>query len=243
MSDIADFLRARYAERRSLAEAASPGPWHANAEGDEVLAVDGITVADGFALSGRQLRATVEHIAAHDPVEAIADLDAKLALLEEFEPPPDGTEPDSEEPQAGWCCDGHAAACPLCPQYGTGLDDPCPGHPGSGPNKTRIVEAQLHASFAHPGYEYRTTDGPRKQWDDIDRPPCDWDGEPEPGWERNIDAGRAGMGWDRFDYTEESYWRRLRPGGPRKPHIPRGLRIMAKPFAGHPDHKGEEWAP
>lgn len=82
MSEIADFLRARIAERRALAEAASPGPWHANEEHDEVLAADGITVADGFALSGRQLRATVDHIAANDPADVIADCDAKLALID-----------------------------------------------------------------------------------------------------------------------------------------------------------------
>ncbi|WP_405536907.1 DUF6221 family protein [Streptomyces antimycoticus] len=79
MTDIADFLRARYAERRELAEAASPGPWHVNAEHDEVLAVD------GFALSGRQLRATTEHIAANDPEDVIADLDAKLAIVAAYE--------------------------------------------------------------------------------------------------------------------------------------------------------------
>ena len=82
MSEIADFLRARVAERRALAEAASPGPWHVNAEADEVLAADGITVADGFALSGRQLRATTEHIAANNPEAVIADCDAKLALVD-----------------------------------------------------------------------------------------------------------------------------------------------------------------
>jgi len=81
MSEIADFLRARYAERRALALAASPGPWHANEEHDEVVAADGITVADGFALSGRQLRATVQHIAANDPIDVIADCDAKLAII------------------------------------------------------------------------------------------------------------------------------------------------------------------
>lgn len=81
MSEIADFLRARYTERRALALAASPGPWHPNAEHDEVVAGDGITVADGFALSGRQLRATVDHIAANDPDDVIADCDAKLAIV------------------------------------------------------------------------------------------------------------------------------------------------------------------
>ncbi|MEV0556246.1 DUF6221 family protein [Streptomyces sp. NPDC050597] len=86
MSEIADFLRARYAERRAIAEAASPGPWHPNEEADEVLAVDGITVADGFALSGQQLRATVQHIAANNPVDVIADCDTKLALVDEHGP-------------------------------------------------------------------------------------------------------------------------------------------------------------
>jgi hypothetical protein len=200
VSEIADFLRARYAERRALAEAASPGPWHANAEADEVVAVDGITVADGFALSGRQLRATVQHIAANDPADVIADCDAKLALIDEMESP---------------------------------LDD------SLGP----ATDGKLHAIESHPAWEYRTTTGARKRWDDVDVPPCDDNGDPEPGWERNLDAGIPGEGWERFDYTEESYWRRPRPDGPRPPYIPRVLRILAQVFAGHPDHKGEEWAP
>lgn len=61
----------------------------------------------------------------------------------------------------------------------------------------------LHAERRHPAWEYATTEGQRKAWDDADTPP---EGE---GWERNVDAGRNG--WDRFDYTEESYWRRRRP--------------------------------
>jgi hypothetical protein len=52
---------------QQLALAASPGPWHPNAEHDEVVAVDDITVCDGFALSGNQLRATVDHIVEVDP--------------------------------------------------------------------------------------------------------------------------------------------------------------------------------
>ncbi|WHM30162.1 DUF6221 family protein [Streptomyces sp. BPPL-273] len=67
MEDLVEFLRARLDEDEADAAAASPGPWHVDAEGDEVLAVDDITVADGFALSGRQLRATTAHIARHDP--------------------------------------------------------------------------------------------------------------------------------------------------------------------------------
>lgn len=67
------------------ARAASPGPWSPNAESDEVLSVDGITVCDGFALSGRQLRATVEHIVRHDPSRVLAEVEAKRRILDEHE--------------------------------------------------------------------------------------------------------------------------------------------------------------
>jgi len=62
------------------------------------------------------------------------------------------------------------------------------------------LEKWLHSRFMHLDYEYKTTDGPRKSWDDQDKPP---EGD---GWERNVDFGDEG--WDRFDYHEESYWRR-----------------------------------
>lgn len=64
------------------------------------------------------------------------------------------------------------------------------------------LESWLHSRSAHPDYEYETTDGPRKDWDDSATPP---DGE---GWESNGD--NAG-GWERWCYHEESHWRRRRP--------------------------------
>lgn len=69
-----------------------------------------------------------------------------------------------------------------------------------------LSDSELHARRAHPDFEYATTEGPRKQWDDVDVPPCNEEGDPDPSWERNVDAGRDG--WERWDYTEESYWRR-----------------------------------
>ncbi|MFE6815977.1 hypothetical protein [Streptomyces sp. NPDC057677] len=69
-------------------------------------------------------------------------------------------------------------------------------------------DASLHARRAHPDWEYATTEGPRKQWGDVNQPPLDDNGDPDPTWERNLDAGHPGEGWERFDYTEESYWRR-----------------------------------
>jgi hypothetical protein len=81
--NLIEFLRARLDEDAEVARGASPGPWSPDAEHYEVVAVDGETVADGFALSNRQLRATVDHIARHDPVRVLAEVDAKRRILDE----------------------------------------------------------------------------------------------------------------------------------------------------------------
>lgn len=72
MDNLAAFIIARADELEAAALGASPGPWHLNAEGDEVVAVDGVTVAEAFALSGNQQRATAAHIALNDPLHALA---------------------------------------------------------------------------------------------------------------------------------------------------------------------------
>lgn len=79
---LVEFLRARHDEDEQVARDASPGPWRPNAERDQVLACDDIEVADGFALSGHQLRATVEHIARHDPARVLAEVEAKRRVIE-----------------------------------------------------------------------------------------------------------------------------------------------------------------
>lgn len=115
---------------------------------------------------------------------------------------------------AHWCCrpPHFTSTCPLCPEYGTRMITHCPGHPiDEDDNRSAVETAALHARFAHPDYEYATTEGPRKSWDDANVPPYDDNGDPDYTWESNDDAGRPGMGWDRFDYTEESYWRRRKP--------------------------------
>ncbi|MFE7547115.1 hypothetical protein [Streptomyces gardneri] len=71
-----------------------------------------------------------------------------------------------------------------------------------------LSESELHARRAHPDWEYETTEGPRKRWDGANTPPYGDDGDPDATWERNVDAGRDG--WERFEHTEESYWRRRR---------------------------------
>ncbi|MFF0822377.1 hypothetical protein ACFYUR_18605 [Micromonospora haikouensis] len=72
----------------------------------------------------------------------------------------------------------------------------------------RRTDPELHADMAHPDWEYATTEGQRKAWDYSDVPP---DGD---GWVRNVHAGRDG--WERFDYTEESYWMRPKNCGSKR---------------------------
>jgi len=99
MDDLVTWLRARLDEDERVALAASPGPWKPNAEHDEVLAVDDVTVADGFALSGNQLRATVGHIARWNPARVLAEVDAKRRILDEYEMWADDDDQDYEHAQ------------------------------------------------------------------------------------------------------------------------------------------------
>lgn len=103
------------------------------------------------------------------------------------------------------------------------------------------TDAELHARRAHPAWEYETTTGPRKQWDYSDEPPSDEHGHPDPTWKRNVDAGDEG--WERFDYSEESYWRR-KLAVPRNDQTeePFVLCLLSTPFAGHPDYQ-PQWSP
>jgi hypothetical protein len=88
------------------------------------------------------------------------------------------------------------------------------------------TDDQLHERRAHPAYEYATTEGPRKAWDYADVPP---EGE---GWEPNATESNP-EAWERFDYTEESHWRRLRPEGPAvwtRPQPPIYIRLLAEGY-------------
>jgi len=69
------------------------------------------------------------------------------------------------------------------------------------------TDEDLHARQSHPDFEYATTTGPRKAFDE--HPP---DGD---GWVRNKTRGVRGEGWERFDFHEEAYWMRRRQQGRR----------------------------
>jgi hypothetical protein len=120
MTDLAAWLLEQIAEDERAALAASPGPWRPNVEHDEVLAVDDETVCDGFALSNRQLRATVEHIAAWDPVRVLAGCDAKRRLVELH----------ASEDVDGRLRDGEEITVPVCvvcrDSNGMREESPCP---------------------------------------------------------------------------------------------------------------------
>ncbi|MER5561174.1 hypothetical protein ABT071_21475 [Streptomyces sp. NPDC002506] len=75
------------------------------------------------------------------------------------------------------------------------------------PWREATAVADLHARFVHPDFEYRTTEGVRKRFD-ATVPPVDANGDPDPTWEVNADAGRGGR--ERFAHTEMAYWRRRR---------------------------------
>ena len=87
MSEIADFLRARYAERRAIAEAA------ANLQCDPENGW-GITDTSNYAPTEKRRWISphigmlhevesAEHIVANNPAVVIADCDAKLAIIDE----------------------------------------------------------------------------------------------------------------------------------------------------------------
>ncbi|HTE56977.1 MAG TPA: DUF6221 family protein [Kofleriaceae bacterium] len=124
MTDLADFLRARYAERRALAEAAPPWPWKLNPDDpDQVLAADGVLVAEVFALSGRQLRATVAFVETNDPADVLADCDAKLAIINLADETLRYAEGDSEVDHYGALDMAERALCLLAQPFAGHPDD------------------------------------------------------------------------------------------------------------------------
>lgn len=80
-----------------------------------------------------------------------------------------------------------------------------------------------HARCNHPDYEYDTTETGRKTSEEAHPP----EGH---GWEVNVDKGDEG--WDRLEYTEEHYWRRLKTDAQKDPvSIYKLDRVRAKPVS------------
>ncbi|WP_367572189.1 DUF6221 family protein [Streptomyces globisporus] len=105
MTNLADFLRARYAERRAIAEAAASkarsGDWRYKAGDDCVHVVEifpesppaqrelwSPLVTEAGSYVGDTLDDEIGwHIAANNPADVLADLDAKLAIVDAYLPP------------------------------------------------------------------------------------------------------------------------------------------------------------
>ncbi len=85
---IPQFLRARLDEDEQTARAAAPGPW--NRMGQRVLDASppsdrlGIGMAVGHAAASADYNETAIHIARHDPVRVLAEVDAKRRLLDDI---------------------------------------------------------------------------------------------------------------------------------------------------------------
>ena len=94
----------------------------------------------------------------------------------------------------------------------------------------RLPIDELHRKCSAPGWQYTTREGRRKACDEIFEPPegiC---------WERNVECGRDG--WDRFDHTEETYWRRPETVTVRRPEDPAGAEAFEKWLD---EHGVESW--
>ncbi|MGW4493775.1 DUF6221 family protein [Streptomyces sp. NPDC004376] len=120
MTEIADFLRARYQEQRAIAEAAAEhagtGDWRYQPGSDYVAAVQ--TFPDDMPArrelwtplvteAGSYIGDTLDdeigsHIAAHDPAAVIADLDAKLEIVSDYERCEDDTASATPNEHTGW---------------------------------------------------------------------------------------------------------------------------------------------
>jgi hypothetical protein len=139
MSDIADFLRARYAEQQATAEAAAEragtGDWRYRPGSDHVAAVQ--TFPDDVPArrelwtplvteAGSYIGDTIDdeignHIATHDPDAVLAYLDAKLAIVDLMDRMLDAAEGDTEVDHYGGLGAAEETLCRLA--------QPFAGHP------------------------------------------------------------------------------------------------------------------
>lgn len=110
MDELVQFLRACLDEDERIARAASPGPWEQSGIGEYGWGVSFSVPGAGVeAEDSDQGRADAAHIAGHDPVRVLREIDAKRALMKvifRYEAKIDGEWGcchDAEEIEAGEC--------------------------------------------------------------------------------------------------------------------------------------------
>ncbi|WP_097964918.1 DUF6221 family protein [Streptomyces sp. or20] len=79
--DILAYLDSAITAREEAAYAAPRSPWSVRVDDDAVVAPDGITVAEAFALSGHQTRAILDLIALHQPASVLRRCAADRKLI------------------------------------------------------------------------------------------------------------------------------------------------------------------
>lgn len=198
MTDLIDRIHAELDRRETVARAATPGPWWTPPDGDIAeWTIFGAVSADrqhGWAIaSATQHPRERMHTKAKGlrmPATVVEHANANAEHIALHDPA------------------GELLMCQelrgIVQDWQDSVHNPYEGK----------TDDELHDSRMHPAYEYATTEGQRKAWDYADEPPWDDElGRPGDGWERNRTSFNP-EGWERFEYTEESYWRRLRPEGP-----------------------------
>ncbi|MEU9615885.1 DUF6221 family protein [Streptomyces sp. NPDC048209] len=96
--DILAYLDSAITAREEAAYAAPRSPWSVRVDDDEIVAPDGITVAEAFALSGQQTRAILDLIALHQPASVLRRCAADRKLIDLHRPQVTGAGfPDIQE--------------------------------------------------------------------------------------------------------------------------------------------------
>ena len=215
---ILDFITDRLAEEERTARAATPGPWITFPEGDIAewtIYGEGWTIANTCEWPRHHMHN--DAIALRMPATVIEHGVANAQHIARHDP--------------ARVLRGVEAKRRIVDEWLATSTNPYEG----------LSDDELHDRRAHPAYEYATTQGQRKAWDYSNEPPWDPDtNEPGIGWERNATASNP-EAWERFNYTEESYWRRLRPDGPETwtRYVPNYIRLLASEWSDHPDFQPE----
>lgn len=81
MPDLHGWISQKIDAVEECARACPPWPWTFDTDDDAVIAADGIQVADVFALSSKQLRATGLHVIANDPEAVLRRCAADRKIL------------------------------------------------------------------------------------------------------------------------------------------------------------------
>lgn len=126
--NILAFLDRAITAREEAAYAAPRSPWTVRMDDDAIVAPDGITVAEAFALSGQQTRAILAHIALNDPASVLRRCAADRKLIALHAVVPDHGRFSEAECPAN--CDGDHSGpgvCFSCRTYaGDPVEAPCP---------------------------------------------------------------------------------------------------------------------